>query len=153
MASTQPIEPLDKVADEAFLELASTTDRFERYQNEHAIRVATIADVVARVFHLARHDRSSLRAAALLHDLGEAAMERDYIQRAGSLTDEERADLARHTVIGEREVAKIGADRAAQLLVRWHHEWWNGRAIPCTTTEEIPRPREFFSGRFVYSVD
>jgi len=26
---------------------------------------------MARIFHLARHDRGSLRVAALLHDLGE----------------------------------------------------------------------------------
>jgi putative nucleotidyltransferase with HDIG domain len=139
MASTHSIEPVDKLADEAFLQLALTTDRFERYENEHAIRVATIADALARAFHLARHDRSSLRAAALLHDLGEATMERDYIQRAGSLNDEERTDLARHTVIGEREVSRVGADRAAQLLVRWHHEWWNGQGYPdALRREEIP---------------
>src|SRR4030095_4380045 len=139
MASTHSIEPVDKLADEAFLQLALTTDRFERYENEHAIRVATIADALARAFHLARHDRSSLRAAAVLHDLGEATMERDYIQRAGSLNDEERTDLARHTVIGEREVSRVGADRAAQLLVRWHHEWWNGQGYPdALRREEIP---------------
>src|SRR5262245_58923379 len=108
MATTHSIEPVDILADEAFIQLAATTDRFERYEHDHAIRVATIADALARAFHLARHDRSSLRAAALLHDLGEATMERDYIQRAGSLDEEERTDLSRHSVIGEREVSRVG---------------------------------------------
>jgi HD-GYP domain-containing protein (c-di-GMP phosphodiesterase class II) len=130
---------IDKTTDEAFTQLALTGDRFERYENAHATRVATIADAIARVFHLARHDRGSLRAAALLHDLGEVVMERDYIQRAGSLTDEERGDLFRHPVIGEREASRSGADRASQLLVRWHHEWWNGRGYPdALRREEIP---------------
>ena len=88
---------------------------------------------------MASRDRKSLRAAALLHDLGEAAMERDYIQRAGELTPEERADLARHPVIGEQEAARAGADRATNLLVRWHHEWWNGNGYPDGLRgEEIP---------------
>lgn len=130
MSATQQIELIDKATDEAFLQLAITTDRFERFENPHAVRVAAIADHLAKFFHLARHDRGSLRAAALLHDLGEVAMERDYIQRAGPLTDEDRVDLSRHPIIGEREASRVGADRAAQLLVRWHHEWWNGRGYP-----------------------
>src|SRR6185369_14639171 len=59
--------------------------------------------------------------------------------RAGSLSNEERIDLARHPVIGEREASRVGADRAAQLLVRWHHEWWNGQGYPdALRREEIP---------------
>jgi HD-GYP domain-containing protein (c-di-GMP phosphodiesterase class II) len=135
----QPTELIDRSADEAFLQLAITTDRFERYENAHAVRVATIADEIAKVFHLARHDRGSLRAAALLHDLGEVAMERDYILREGPLSEEDRIDLARHPVIGEREASRVGADRAAQLLVRWHHEWWNGSGYPdAMRREDIP---------------
>jgi HD-GYP domain-containing protein (c-di-GMP phosphodiesterase class II) len=126
-------------ARDAFLQLAEAADVFERYTNPHASRLAAIAVALARVFHMAHQDRSSLQNAALLHDLGEVAMEREYIQRAGSLIDDERIDLARHPVIGEKEAARAGADRPAQLLVRWHHEWWNGCGYPdALRREEIP---------------
>ena len=139
MAAVDTIELIEKAAGEAFMQLAKTVDRFERYENPHAQRVAAIADEIAHAFHLARHDRGSLYAAALLHDLGEVAMERDYIQSNHKLTPEERIDLARHPVIGEREASRVGADRAAQLLVRWHHEWWNGTGYPdALRREEIP---------------
>src|SRR5678815_1628206 len=132
-------ELIDKAAAEAFTQLAKTVDKFERYDNPHAQRIAVIADEIAHEFHLARHDRGSLYAAALLHDLGEVAMERDYIQARNGLSVEERLDLARHPVIGEREASRVGADRAAQLLVRWHHEWWNGQGYPdALRREEIP---------------
>ena len=114
----------------AFLQLAEAADQFERYGNAHAARISAIAEEIARAFQMARQDRRSLETAALLHDLGEVAMERDYISRSGSLTEDERIDLARHPVIGEQEAARAGADRATQLLVRWHHEWWNGCGYP-----------------------
>ncbi len=130
---------IDNAAAEAFVQLAKTTDKFERYESPHAQRIAAIADEIAQHFQLARHDRGSLFAAALLHDLGEVAMERDYIQAGGPLSAEERVDLARHPVLGEREASRVGADRAAQLLVRWHHEWWNGAGYPdALRREEIP---------------
>jgi HD-GYP domain-containing protein (c-di-GMP phosphodiesterase class II) len=139
MVAMQTTELIDKAAADAFIQLARTLDKFERYDNPHAQRIAVIADEIAQEFHLARHDRGSLYAAALLHDLGEVAMERDYIQATGALSAEERLDLARHPVIGEREASRVGADRAAQLLVRWHHEWWNGSGYPdALRREEIP---------------
>lgn len=129
----------DRAAGEAYLQLAAAADRFEAYANPHAIRIAAIADKLAEAFHMARQDRKLLRIAAYMHDLGEVAMEREYIQRAGSLTDEERLDLARHPVIGEQEAARASADRAVQLFVRWHHEWWNGCGYPdALRHNEIP---------------
>ena len=129
----------ERVTGEAFVRLASAADEFEAYAHPHATRIAKLADEVARAFHLGKQDRFSLRIAALAHDLGEVAMERDYIKRAGPLSEEERLDLARHSVIGEQEAARAGADRGAQLVVRWHQEWWNGAGYPdALRREEIP---------------
>ncbi|MDQ3665075.1 MAG: HD domain-containing protein [Acidobacteriota bacterium] len=129
----------DTVASEAFSRLAAAGDQFERYANPHAVRIAVIADEIAKLLNIGGEDRRSLRVAALLHDLGETAMERDYISRPEPLTEEQRIDLARHPVIGEREASRAGASRAAQLLVRWHHEWWNGCGYPdALRGEEIP---------------
>jgi HD-GYP domain-containing protein (c-di-GMP phosphodiesterase class II) len=129
----------ERVAGEAFMRLATSADEFEGYAHPHASRIARLADALAKSFQMAQQDRSSLRLAALAHDLGEATMERDYIKRAGPLTKDERLDLARHPVIGEQETARAGADRGTQLLVRWHQEWWNGFGYPdALQREQIP---------------
>ena len=127
------------IAREAFTRLAAAADEFEGYAHPHAERIAALCSELAKLFGLGRADRSSLRLAALGHDLGEVAMKRDYIHRAAPLTFEERLDLARHPVIGEQEAARAGADRGAQLLVRWHQEWWNGAGYPdALAREQIP---------------
>ena len=129
----------DGIAHEAFARLAAAADEFEGYAHPHAERIAALGSELAKLFGLGRADRASLRLAALAHDLGEMAMKRDYIRRAAPLTFEERLDLARHPVIGEQEAARAGADRGAQLLVRWHQEWWNGTGYPdALSREQIP---------------
>src|SRR4026207_1484066 len=99
MAAIQT-ELIDNAAAEAFIQLAKTTDKFERYENPHAQRIAVIADEIAQQFQLARHDRGSLYAAALLHDLGEVAMERDYIRATGPVSGAARVDPRPHTPRG-----------------------------------------------------
>lgn len=126
---------------EEWAKLAAETDRFEAYEREHAAHIARLCDRLAVLFHLPSLDRTSLRIAALLHDIGEAAMNRSYIRRAGPLSAEERIDLGRHPVIGEQEAARLEAEPSVQLIIRWHHEWWNGAGYPdglCGT--EIPLP-------------
>ncbi len=98
---------------EIFKNLSTSADEFEHYPHPHAARIAVIADQIGRSFSLGGRDRFSLRIAALAHDLGEVVMDRDYIRRSGPLSEDERVDLARHP-----------------LLVRWHHEWWNGNGYP-----------------------
>lgn len=124
---------------ETFEALGSKIDKCERYENPHASRIVVIADTLAQALHLAVEDRKSLRRAALLHDIGELVMKRTYLENSGSLTEEERIDLRRHPIIGEQESKSAGADRATQLLVRWHHEWWNGSGYPdALRRDEIP---------------
>jgi HD-GYP domain-containing protein (c-di-GMP phosphodiesterase class II) len=128
-----PIDAIDSNqinAIETFRSLSASADEFEGYANPHASRIAVIADQIGRAFNLGSRDRYSLRVAALAHDLGEMIMDRDYIRQPGPLSEDERIDLARHPLLGEREAAAAGADRGAQLLVRWHHEWWNGNGYP-----------------------
>lgn len=124
---------------EDLLRLAARIDKFEGYHSAHGQRIAAIADVMATTFNLASRDRFFLQQAALIHDIGEMVMDREYIGAARELTPTERLDLQRHPVIGEQEAAKLGLPRGTQLIIRWHHEWWNGLGYPdALEAEQIP---------------
>src|SRR5216683_8159603 len=101
-----PFDAIDSdqlTAMEVFRDLSAGADEFEGYANPHAGRIAVIADQLGKSFNLGSRDRFSLRIAALAHDLGETVMNRDYIRRAGTLGEDERIDLTRHPLLGERE--------------------------------------------------
>ena len=115
---------------EKVLRVSPRMDEFEGYGDAHGQRIANIADGLGAAFNLASRDRFFLQQAALVHDIGEMIMNREYIRSPRVLTVEERLDLQRHPVIGEQETAKMGLPRGVQLLVRWHHEWWNGTGYP-----------------------
>ena len=117
-------------SDEKLLRISTQMDRFEGYESDHGSRISSIADSIGAGFNLASRDRSLLRQAALLHDIGEMSMNREYIRSTRVLALNERIDLQRHPVIGEQEIARLGLPRGVQLIVRWHHEWWNGGGYP-----------------------
>lgn len=125
--------------DEKLLEISSEMDEFEGYGHPHGLRIATIADAIGKEFNLAAHDRFFMQQAALVHDIGEVVMCREYIRESRVLTPDEFLDMQRHPVIGEQETARRGMSRGVQLLVRWHHEWWNGDGYPdALEGEQIP---------------
>ncbi|HJQ23317.1 MAG TPA: HD domain-containing phosphohydrolase [Blastocatellia bacterium] len=119
--------------------LSNRIDSFEKYTYPHARLLAELATRLARRFGLTPQDTHAVSEAALLHDVGLLAMTPAYHARPGLLNYEERMDLWRHAVIGEQQMAKREATRHAQLLVRWHHEWWCGLGYPdMLAFEDIP---------------
>src|ERR1044072_3058961 len=118
----------DRATGGAYLHLAAGVDDFEAYPHPHAARVARLAEALAEHFRLSRADRTSIVYAALLHDIGELTMKRDYTKGDGPLQQTERVAPARR-----------GADRALHLLARWHREWFGGGGYPdALRGEQIP---------------
>jgi hypothetical protein len=128
-----------KTREETINKLADRIDVYEKYGSPHSRLMAELAMRLARRLSLASQDTSAIAEAALLHDIGLYAMGPSYHSSPNPLSFEERMDLWRHPVVGEQQMAKREATRHAQLLVRWHHEWWNGTGYPDTLAfEDIP---------------
>jgi HD-GYP domain-containing protein (c-di-GMP phosphodiesterase class II) len=127
-AHTEPIA--QQVVEAQLAELAGEIDQIEGYSVPHGNFMAGMAEALGHYFGLRDGDLSSLKQAAFAHDLGERIMNREYFLRRGELTWDERFDMWRHPILGEQAAAQRELSRQAQLLIRWHHEWWNGRGYP-----------------------
>jgi HD domain len=112
------------------LKIAIEIDRIEGYSEPHAIAIAWTAEKIGARMGLHGVDLTALKFAALAHDLGERAMKRDYLLRPRTLSWDETLDLWRHPILGEQAAGELKLPRQTQLLIRWHHEWWNGGGYP-----------------------
>jgi putative two-component system response regulator len=93
-------------------------------------RVAMTAQALARLIGLDAEDQEVAFHAGLLHDIGQIGLPEELLNKQGSYTPEEFAQIQKHTVLGA-EIA--GPFRPATVLapaIRHHHERWDGTGYP-----------------------
>jgi putative nucleotidyltransferase with HDIG domain len=116
---------------------------------EHARRVARYALAVADGLGLDDEGRLEVELAALLHDIGKAALPLGVLAKPAPLDAEEWALMRVHTVEGERMVRAGGFGAELAYVVRSTHERWDGEGYPDGTGgRAIP-----FAARIVFAAD
>jgi HD-GYP domain-containing protein (c-di-GMP phosphodiesterase class II) len=97
---------------------------------EHACRVASLAEVVARRLGWRELSLEPLRLGGALHDLGKLAVPRQLLLKRTALTAAELARIREHPSAGARLLAPITPARPALPYVLFHHERWDGDGYP-----------------------
>jgi diguanylate cyclase (GGDEF)-like protein/putative nucleotidyltransferase with HDIG domain len=106
---------------------------------EHVDGVAALAEATARELGMSDEQRTAVRQAAALHDIGKAAVPDAILNKPGPLSEDEWVFMRRHTVIGERIMQAAPALAAAAPLVRSSHERFDGAGYPdALAGREIP---------------
>jgi two-component system, cell cycle response regulator len=98
--------------------------------SEHIDGVAALADATALGLGMSDDQRTAVRQAAMLHDIGKAAVPDAILNKPGPLEEDEWVFMRRHTVIGERIMQAAPALAAAAPLVRSSHERFDGSGYP-----------------------
>ncbi|MEM6428964.1 MAG: HD domain-containing phosphohydrolase [Deinococcota bacterium] len=107
-----------------------TSDKFSNYAPGHARRVAEVAVSLAEAMMLDDEQVRIIKTGALLHDIGEVILNQKFYHDPQEFSAAQMVDMWQHSLVGEREVARRGFGREEQLIVRWHHEWYNGNGYP-----------------------
>ena len=102
----------------------------DRYTSGHCERVADYACRLATEAGIGEREMVWFRMGAFLHDLGKTEVAEEILNKPGRLTDEERAAMERHPVIGDEMLAPVEFPWDIRPMVRSHHERWDGRGYP-----------------------
>jgi HD-GYP domain-containing protein (c-di-GMP phosphodiesterase class II) len=113
------------------LVLGDVVEHDDGYTGEHCRDVVALALAVGERLGLSADRRRNLEFAALLHDVGKVAIPKSIINKPGRLDPDEFELIKTHAVEGQRMLDRVGGFMSdVGLIVRWHHERWDGRGYP-----------------------
>jgi cyclic di-GMP phosphodiesterase len=126
--------------------LSNAVEARDAYTGQHAERVAAYGMEIARVVGLGVDDAPRLQFGFLLHDIGKVAIPDAILYKPDRLTDEERALIEQHPLIGAEIVGRVEFLSGCVEVVRWHHERWDGHGYPDGLAgDEIPLAARVFA--------
>jgi HD-GYP domain-containing protein (c-di-GMP phosphodiesterase class II) len=108
--------------------LANAVEARDAYTGKHAERVAAYG---LRIGQAAGVDVGpQIEFGFLLHDIGKVAVPDAILFKPGPLSPEERALVVKHPEIGSEILRHIDFLDEAKVVVRHHHERWDGAGYP-----------------------
>ena len=107
---------------------------------EHSARVARISAAVARSLDLSGQEIQTVWWAAVLHDLGNLAVDVALLRKVGPLDKAQSREVRRHPEVGCALLLALSPSLTPiAVAVRAHHERWDGSGYPDGLGgEEIP---------------
>lgn len=126
--------------------LTNAVEARDAYTGKHAERVAAYGLELTRQIDPALASDPQVEFGFLLHDVGKVAISDGILHKPEPLRPEERTLMRRHAVIGYEIVCDIPFLKDAALIVRHHHERWDGAGYPDRLAgEEIPFAARIFA--------
>jgi HD-GYP domain-containing protein (c-di-GMP phosphodiesterase class II) len=114
----------------AMTSLAYALDAKDGYTAGHSQRVSEIAVAVAIELELPQTEIEQVRLAGMVHDIGKIGIDGSILHKPGNLEMDERQEMEKHPAIGERILAPVVEDNSILIMVRNHHERWDGGGYP-----------------------
>jgi protein phosphatase len=119
--------------------LMAALDAVDPFTRGHSYRIAAMSVRVGRALGMSRRALEELEVAALLHDVGRAAIRHEIRVKTGRLTRQEQTQLQAHPQIGHDLLAELPSLAGAAEIVLAHHEQPDGKGYPrALSAAEIP---------------
>jgi ribonuclease P protein subunit RPR2 len=126
--------------------LANAVEARDAYTGRHAERVAAYGLELATAAGIDIADSPEMEFGFLLHDVGKVAVPDAILFKTSGLNAEEYALIRLHPTVGWEILREIDFLGEAKLVVRHHHERWDGAGYPDGLAgEDIPLAARIFA--------
>ena len=111
----------------AYLSSLKTADE---HTFAHCNNVSLLCNLFGRWIDMPEAELINLTAAGVLHDVGKMQVDQKVLNKKGKLTDEEFAEIKKHTTYGYRILEPQNIPTEIKLAVLMHHEKIDGTGYP-----------------------
>jgi diguanylate cyclase (GGDEF)-like protein/putative nucleotidyltransferase with HDIG domain len=110
--------------------LAATVDAKDHYTYGHSKKVAKYATQIAEALGYSDERVATLRAAALLHDIGKIGISDRLLVKTGPLTEEDWEPIRAHPKLGVAILKHVESLSGCLAAIQYHHERYDGNGYP-----------------------
>jgi diguanylate cyclase (GGDEF)-like protein/putative nucleotidyltransferase with HDIG domain len=110
--------------------LAATVDAKDHYTYGHSKKVSKYATDIAEALGYSQERIATLRAAALLHDIGKIGVSDRVLMKAGPLNDEDWEPIRAHPKLGVAILKHVESLSGCLAAIQYHHERYDGTGYP-----------------------
>ena len=121
---------LSPVLDSIALTLSTAIEARNLETGEHCRQLGVLSERMAAILGQDERLRMTIRIGGYLHDIGKIGIADAILLKPGRLTDEEMAEMRRHSEIGAAILEVHDAMSDIAQIVRHHHERWDGMGYP-----------------------
>ena len=122
---------LKKNVSEILRSLSSLIELRNGSMRNHSNNVAILSTAIAEEIGLTAPEIERISTASQLHDIGMiGAPDIVLLKNVGELSPDEMTEYVKHPVRGQAAIDCIEDFRGPGILIRHHHEWYNGRGFP-----------------------
>ena len=116
-----------RIIDQSLITFANIIDAKDVYTRGHSLRVAIYAKEIARRMGISGEAQQMLYYIALLHDIGKIGIPDNILNKPGSLTEEERKIIQKHSTIGGSILKDFNSIPGIAEGAMYHHERYDGK--------------------------
>ncbi|MDX8387155.1 MAG: HD domain-containing protein [Ghiorsea sp.] len=134
---------------ETLIALVRSLEARDRYTKDHSSRVSMLSVAFAKRLGLDDETIQLIKTGGLLHDIGKVGVADSVLLKPGRYTEQEYSIMKAHPAIGDSILKNMDTLVRERLMVRHHHERWDGKGYPDKIgSNEIP-----FEARIVCVAD